>query len=259
MTKKQSTVAANSSTRASKPLAEFVEWQDSLLVLSPNLYRVRKWGDPIMVAQGGFSVHLIKSSNFQAVKLWSPEGGWGGVTNFLRIPHDEIMRLAAMQIEDDFELKKPSTSKTPDRWLIQKMNWLCKPDGTIYFSKDMKGNWQIFPSINWGTIALGGNLVAVERTTTVTLKLPNETKKREVKMAKLKGFRPSDWNRPLEDLLAEGLVHRCFCAYKKNHFGDSPKGIIYSPFFSLRDWDFPGKKKPSAQYLPMDWLEPKAS
>jgi len=73
-------------------------------------------------------------------------------------------------------------------------------------------------------------------------------------MAKLVGFRKSDWNRPLDELLAEGLVHRCFCAYSNNTPRDSPQGIVYSPFFSPQDWDFAGTARPSAFYLPIDQL-----
>ena len=73
-------------------------------------------------------------------------------------------------------------------------------------------------------------------------------------MAKLVGFSPSDWYQPLDELLAKGLVHRCFCAYQGDKPGDSPQGIVYSPFFSPRFWDFAGTAKPRAFYLPFDQL-----
>jgi hypothetical protein len=98
----------------------------------------------------------------------------------------------------------------------------------------------------------------VEGTEVVYAKMRDGVK-RDVEVARLKGFSPLDWGRPLDDLLAEGLVHRCFCAYKSNHFGDTPKGIVYSPFYSPRYWEFPGKKAhPTALYIPVEWLEPKA-
>jgi hypothetical protein len=93
----------------------------------------------------------------------------------------------------------------------------------------------------------------------MTLQLRGGHPKAVHSMARLVGFRKTDWTRPLEELLAEGLVHRCYCAYKDNRFGDSPKGIIYSPLFSPLDWDFTGAKQPSAFYLPVEFLEPKAA
>jgi len=252
------TVDPQTTVHASKLLAEFIKWQDSLLAVpGSQLYRVRRWGDSVMGKQR-FSVNIVGTTNFQAVKLWSPEGGWGGVTNYLRIPHEHVRNLAAMQIEDMFDAKETSHNKAFDmeQWLVQKMSWLCKDGGTIYTRAE---SWKTASQIRWGTIALGGNLVAIDGTETFTHKLPGEATKRSVVMARVKGFRKSDWNRPLDDLLAEGLVHRCFCAYWGNVFGDTPKGIVYSPFYSPLDWDFPGQNKPKAFYLPLEWLEPKGS
>ena len=52
-----------------------------------------------------------------------------------------------------------------------------------------------------------------------------------------------------DELLAEGIVHRCFCAYHSNHFGDSPKGIVDSPFYPMSDWDFSGTARLIAPYI----------
>ena len=74
----------------------------------------------------------------------------------------------------------------------------------------------------------------------------------------LVGFHKKDWSRSLDELLAEGLVHRCFCVYKKNRFGDVPnKGIAFSPLFSPKDWGFNGKKELDALYIPEVYLEKK--
>lgn len=235
---------------ASKRLAEFVEWQDSLLsVPDSKLYRVRKWGDPVMVAYG-FDVNQINTSNFQAVALYNNGNKeFGAVSNFIRISHDDVMRLKALQIDDDYESKRSD-------WHSQKMNWLCKFRGTIYMFDNDSDQWQTAPYIRWGTLALGGNLVQVLGTDSIRAKMRDGTT-RKVEMARLKGFARADWSRPLDDLLAEGVVHRCFCAYENNHFGDSPKGIIYSPFYSPQDWDFTGTAKATALYIPVEWLEPK--
>ncbi len=235
---------------ASKRRADFVKWQNSLLS-QPNskLRRVQKWGDPVMVKYG-FDVNQVNTTNFQAVGLYNNGNReFGAVSNFIRISHQEVMRLKALQIEDDYVAKK-------EDWRSQKMNWLCKFRGTIYFFDEDSDQWQSAPFIRWGTLALGGNLVQVEGTEVIEAKMRDGVT-REVEMAQLKGFRRSDWGRPLDELLAEGLVHRCFCAYKDNHFGDSPKGIVYSPFYSPGDWDFAGKAKADTLYIPVEWLEPK--
>lgn len=232
------------------PFAEYSRWQDEVMAKNTNIRRIRKWGDPIMVAQAGADVNKVGTTNFQAVGLYNKVTGWGGVTNFLRIPHADVVQLSQMQIEDEYVDKI-------DKWLDQKMRWLYKKGGTIYFAvnKSNPSEWNTAPIISWGTIALGGNLVQVEKLETIRLKLRGESKAADHSMAKLKGFHASDWKRPLAELLAEGLVHRCFCAYKNNIFGDTPKGIVYSPFYSPKDWDFTGTTQPDAFYLPEAWLE----
>lgn len=207
--------------------------------LSPpvnQIRTVRKWGDPIMV-QYGFDVGQVGSTNFQAVKAFAIGAGFGGVTNFLRIPHNEVMKIRDMQIPDAY---------TKDK----KMEWLCSYRGSIYLYEQMDDAWETASNIKWGTITLGGNRVQV-----LGYENLNVGNGEIWNMAKLKGFTPSDWGRPLEQLVAEGLVHRCYCAYKNNQFGDSPKGIVYSPFFSPAYYDFAGNAQPTELYIPTMWLE----
>ena len=113
-------------------------------------------------------------------------------------------------------------------------------------------DWESSPSIRWGSIALGGNLVMVEEIVDMVAK-PPDGNRREMKMAKLVSFRKTDWGKTWQT--HPHLVHRAYCAYKNNQFGDSPKGIVYSPFFSPLDWDFGGTLQPQAWYIPLEWLE----
>jgi hypothetical protein len=217
-----------------------------------GVYRVRKWGDPIMVAEADADVGAVNTTNFQAVGIYAKTAGeFGGVTQFCRIPRADVMRLAALQVEDEYQ------DKVSD-WRDQKMRWLIKPRGTIYFGIQTGETWKTFTKeyIEWGTIALGWNFVTVEDVETLSVKVPGEDSPRKRDMARLAGFRKTDWARPLAELLAVGLVHRCYCAYWGNNIGDTPKGIIYSPFWSPKDWLFigPAKQQPEAFYLPMDWL-----
>jgi hypothetical protein len=231
------------------PWQEYVRWQDQVIARRPEIYRIRRWGDPVL----GKSVADIGVSNFQAIGLWNKANQtMSGVANYCRIPHMDVNYLYALQVEDQY------VDKVPD-WRRQKMSWLCKTSGTIYFWHASTGDWTNLSYIEWGTIALGGNLVQVEDIEVLTVKLPNATSKRSIPMARLRAFRMTDQARPLADLLAEGLVHRCFCAYQKpvpDTFGDSPKGIVYSPFWSPRDWTFisSSQVQPDAWYLPMEWL-----
>jgi GH25 family lysozyme M1 (1,4-beta-N-acetylmuramidase) len=216
-----------------------------------TIYRLRKWGDPILVAQSGASIELVPpNSNFQAIGLYNKQTGWGGVSNFLYIPRADIDKLKALQVEDEYEEKK-------DDWRSQKMNWLCKEKGTIYFTGRDAPGWDVAKLIKWGTIALGNNLVGVEGVEEMLIATRGETKKRWRTMARLAGFRKTDWSLSLPELLGLGLVHRCYCVYgSDNEIGDTPKGIVYSPFWSPLDWDFAGTSQPQAFYVPMDWLLP---
>lgn len=206
-----------------------------------TLRRVRKWSSTGVMSDAGFDVNKVGSTNFQAVKVWNDgDRTFGGVTSFLRIPRAEVYKLLAMQTADDYDVNR-------------KLEWLCSYRGSIYMYEILGDSWQTANSIRWGTIAIGGNLVQVERYETITVG------GQVFNMARLRGFRRSDWGRPRDELIAEGLVHRCYCAYIRpvpNSFGDSPKGIVYSPFFSPLDYDYAGTKQPTALYLPVDWLEP---
>ncbi len=215
--------------------------------LEAKIYRIRRWGDPVMVALG-FDVNQVGTSNFQAVGLYNKLTGFGAVSNFIRIERDDIDNLLAMQFAEERDGKIFSPKS--------KMGWLCSFRGKLYMYDNEDDSWEESSHIRWGAVALGGNLVQVERFENIEVKLPGGTKAVH-KLARLVGFRKTDWARPLDDLLAEGLVHRCYCAYKNNQFGDTPKGIVYSPFFSPQDRDFNGKKKIDALYIPAVYLEPK--
>ena len=213
-----------------------------------ELRRIRRWGDPVMV-DWGFDVHQVGVTNFQAVRTWNDGNrNFGAVANFLYIPHAEVMKVRDLQFAEVTERGEFDEDS--------KMEWLCSYRGSLYMYNSSADEWETAPSIRWGTVSLGGNLVQVERYETITLSIRGEPK-RPYEMARLKGFRRSDWSRPLEQLLAEGLVHRVYCAYRNNGFGDSPKGVCYSPFFSPLDYDFTGPNayQPTALYLPTIWLE----
>jgi GH25 family lysozyme M1 (1,4-beta-N-acetylmuramidase) len=237
--------------RTSNGLTRFISLAKTSTPTGSNVYRLRKWGDPIMVRDTSASVDIMGTSNFQAIGLWSKVMGFGGVTSFLRIPRADIDRLAALQVEDNYVDKVTN-------WRDQKMRWLVKPKGTIYYGINSTETWRTADYVEWGTIGLGYNYVTVEDRETLPVRVPSDDRPRPLDMARLAGFRKTDWGRPLAELLAFGLVHRCYCAYSDDDLGDSPKGIIYSPFWSPLDWTFIGETKtqPQAFYVPFEWLEP---
>lgn len=240
-----------------KPREKYLKWIRKLERADPDrLYRVRIWGDPIM-AELGFDVndpHVAEDAvkgvgHFQAIGLYNNfNNEFGAISNHIDIQRDDIDNLIQMQVEEVFDGKLI----TPK----QKMNWLCAHRGNIFMYDDAADKWETAPQIRWGTIALGGNLVQIERFEEIETKLPGEKKKRIHRMGRLAGFRKSDWIRPVDELLAEGLVHRCFCIYQNNGFGDVPnKGVVFSPLFSPKDWGFNGNKKLDALYIPEAYLE----
>ena len=224
-----------------------------------NMYRVKRWG---MQGMSGleFDISVLhkrgQTSNFQAVGLYNEATGFGAIANYLVIPPEDVRRLEELQIEDEFEKKR-------EHWLRQKMTWLCQHRGSQYMFADednFKGDWEWRrpDGIRWGPIGLGGSLVEVVEEDWLKVKLPAREGDENVKMAKLKGFRSTDWGRPLDQLLAEGLVHRCFCVYSGNDIGDSPQGIVYSPFWAPLDWEFMPKsdaRPPTAFWIPFAYLE----
>lgn len=246
---------------ALKPREKYLKWIKKLETADPvRLYRVRKWGDPVMVGLG-FDVtseDLAEDSpkamgHFQAVGLYNNlNNEFGAISNHIDIKREDIDNLIQMQVDEVFN-GKLITRK-------QKMNWLCAFRGNIFMYDDPSDKWETAPQIRWGTIALGGNLVQIERFEEIETKLPGEKKKRIHRMGRLVGFRRKDWARPLDELLAEGLVHRCFCIYKNNGFGDVPnKGVVFSPLFSPQEeaWGFNGNKRLDALYIPEVYLEKK--
>jgi hypothetical protein len=232
------------------PLAQFIEWQNGILASRPNIYRLQKWGQEPLSTEGSRDVNNIGTSNFQAIGLYNKVSNTpGGTSNWLKIPHTDIMRVAAMQVEDNY------VDKVAD-WRDQKMRWLIKPSGTVYFG-GTSGDWHEKEWVSWGTIGLGYNLVKVEGVEMLRVKTPDgQIRIRE--MARLAGFKKSDFGRPLTDLLADGLVHRGTCVYLSGRIGDTPKGIIYTPFWKpgTGGWEYYGAQgtDPEVLYVPFSWV-----
>ena len=196
------------------------------------------------MVEEGFDVNFVNTSNFQAVPLFIEDGSCGAVTSFLHIPHADVEKLQDLQIPDNHTVK-------------QKMNWLCASyRGKIYMYDNPNDDWETASVIRWGSIALGGNLVMVEDIVKMVAK-PPDGRRREMQMARLVAFRKTDWGKTWQT--HPHLIHRAYCAYKNNQFGDSPSGIVYTPLYSPLDWDFAGTYQPKAWYIPLEWLDKQVS
>lgn len=206
---------------------------------------LRRWGDPVMTAWG-YDVNQVGTTNWQNIALWNEYTGYGAISNYLWLGRTEIEYLRSLQFD---EVNGVGEFHNQD----SKMNWLCRDKGAIYLDA---GEWKTIAKIKWGTTAIGGNSVTVEEYRKQrAVDKSQGTHETDVLMARVKCFRKADMGRPLDDLLAEGLVHRCYCVYKNNQFGDSPKGIVYSPMWSPLDWDFGGTYQPSGFWIPAVLME----
>jgi len=237
---------------AYKSWADYIKWEGTIALPESNIYRVRHWGD-VVFHRLGLDTEIVHTSNFQAVGLYNRVTGFGAISNYVHILRDDIDHLIDMQFDQIVDGKKMRVE--------DKMNWLCQYEGRIYFFDNRKDSWQSSERIRWGTLALGGNLVQVVDEDWITLRYPGEKpgeKPVKRRMMKLKGFRKSDWSRPIDELLAEGLVHRCFVANSGNSFADTSRGIVYSPFYDVTQWTFNnGTAHPDGLWIPWHYLEPR--
>lgn len=210
-----------------------------------NKRLLRRWGDPVMTLWG-YDVNQVGTTNWQNIALWNRFTGYGAVANYLWIERVWIDYLRSIQFASENGVGEWHDEDS-------KMNWLCRDKGAIYLDA---GNWETLPRIKWGTTSIGGNNVTVEEYAIQRAEDKSIHKVVDLPMARVKCFRKSDIGRPLNSLLEEGIVHQCYCVYKNNGFGDSPKGVVYSPMWSPLDWDFGGTQQPEAFWIPEALLEP---
>lgn len=233
------------------------------------LFMVRKWGDPIMVAQGEYSVeqrHNIGS--FQVVDCYVPETRqFTSISNFNKLTHDDMVNLARTQLIHfgfDFNMTLEQVRKVEGKPLDgfnlkQKMAWLYNPLNKWGELPALEfwgvGEWFMAPEARFGTMVRGGQMVAcTTQTFDVMCRTTGEKKERLLKMRKLLPFRRSDWGRKHTEY--PWLIQKCTAALKPgSKYSETPKGVIYAPVaLDWRDFPFTGKTVPSAYYLPDEWL-----
>ncbi|MEW5828757.1 MAG: hypothetical protein AB1846_07690 [Chloroflexota bacterium] len=210
------------------------------------MYRVKRWGDPVLVADANLTVGGPIKSNFQAVSVWNDAfRDFGAIEYYLRIPQADVMRLKALQT-------------FPDGYTAnQKMQWLGgDPKGRIYMHEQNE-NWDTAEFLRWGTLTLGNNLVQVDKISRFAVHLPAlpAGQKVTLDMGRLVCFTPADWGATHES--HPHLIHRAWCVGANNALIDSPKGIVYTPLWSPLHWTFigPAKPQPTGFWIPMRWLD----
>ena len=235
------------------------------------LFTARKWGDPILVAQGAYSAELRDNvGQFQVINIYVPEtGNFSSITNFNKLTHDDLVNLARTQlihfghpVTIPLEQMRKLEKKPLDGFsLQQKMNWLYRvlekwgdPPAQEFWGL---GQWFEAPEGRYGTMVRGGQMLACTvETFDVQCKLSGEPAKRTVKMRKLLPFRRSDWGKTHTQY--PWLIQKCTVAFlPKDKYSETPKGVIYGPVaLDWRDFPFAGKHTPSAYYIPDDWMIP---
>lgn len=226
------------------------------------LFRVcKRYGDEPVVLEANMDIKrqypppytINEPSNFQnmdvIVKLEDGYMDMGGIHNTLFIPNADYLRLDRFQTADEL-----GTVEDKLRWLSHTYRH------SIYWT-EQGGSYNAGDPLWWGCIALGGNVVQVIRTETVQLATYADSVARPREVAVLRGFTPADWMRPRQELVEQGLLHRCYCAYGiDNTFGDSPRGVVYSPFWHPHGdlfqtgWRLHGTKRLDAFRVPVEWL-----
>lgn len=210
-----------------------------------NRRTLRRWGDPVMTAWG-YSTEIVGTSNWQNIACWTDINGHGAITNYLWIEREWIDYLKSIQFAGYNRVGEWHDERS-------KMNWLCR-DGHIAIYLDA-GEWETLPRIKWGTTTIGGNYVTVEEYRVRRVWDKARGQYADLEMARLRGFRKADRGRPLANLLAEGIVHECHCAGMGDTFVQTPKGIVYSPLWSVEDFDFGGAVQPDGLWVPSALLE----
>jgi len=227
---------------------EVVEQGTPLPPPPPPAWRVRKWGDPVMIKEYGRDVNMIGTTNFQVICLYVPNTGtWSAVTNHVVLGRAEIEFL--------IQLQQTYGSGPADETFDQRMNWLVyEGQGTRPY---WGGKWKTATRFEYGTMLWGGQSVQIIGEKTFRTSTPNNATKRDIRMGLVRMFTKADFVEALAGRLTPithpHLIPQCAAAGKDNNYNSTPKGFtMFSPIWG-GDW---GSNLPSQQfYIPFECLE----
>lgn len=217
-----------------------------------GLFRARKWGDPIVVAEAGLSTALFETSNFQVVPVYVPETGVfsataGNNSKYLRSRGD-------MDAIWNLQPKDGRTMEAMFNPIIHTGNYT-----KTMWTNDASLDWKTSPKWVAGTQCYGGQMVAATlETFLVRCQMPNRPYQ-NVTCRKIYPFRREHFK--LSHATHPWLINKYTVAFRK------PREDTYSEVFNglerylpmqvldPRDFEFTGRINPSAFYIPAGWLE----
>lgn len=163
------------------------------------------------------------------------------VGNWLKIPHEDVMYLKSLQIQEGLTVD-------------QKMNKWCG-DGRPYFYENEGDHWSSASFIRFGTAGLGGNKILSDKCQVVkgSNRVDGVT---EYEAVRIVGFRRSDMGVATPQSHRQ-LFHTLSSVRPGGAHVDCPFGCqTYTPIWDPRDWQWKnGSKKLLAFWLPVSFLE----
>jgi len=216
--------------------------QLSMPTAKPVLFKVRGYGDSVMIDLMGLDTNLFGVGNFQNVCLFDPNNdAFGAVSNYQTMDAEALHYLEQIQSADAATVK-------------MKLNWLGMGSfaGRPYM---LKNGFE-----TWGLMVFGFNWVQVEAVNGEPVEYVKRARYQsrnlieDIPMYKVIGMRRSDMARPVAELIAEGLIHHATEAfYPTNKLGETPQGgVILNPVWSPLDW--PTNTGSRELYIPKAFL-----
>jgi hypothetical protein len=189
-----------------------------------DIYRVRKWGDPVVADLMGGDTNMLPKpdeGNFQVIQTASIGGDGKPFFNCInRFQKD----LPLSYLES---IQYPSEGYT----VSQKMNWLINyPTHGVspYWMKDS-------PTLYFGPLVFGGQLVQLGEQITVNGKYPNRDKFEPITFRRVIGVRKSELGKYTYTTRPD-KIQRATSAHHPNIYSQHPKGEIFHPVWSDIDW-----------------------
>lgn len=240
-----------------------------------TLRTVRPWSDEIMQSYG-YSVTRGSGraiGQFQVVQLYvlglaqgadgeSWVGTWSAISNYNKLSHADLMKIANMQLLE-FKYPYPMTESQliamkdmplPDGYSLNaKMGWLYHDGiGTVFWGDG--ADWWTTPEARFGTMVFGGQQVAVGMDARVfQVIMPERSAKTPVIMRQVLTFRPSDFGKSHAD--SPWLCPWSTVANIGDTYGENIKGHVLCPApLHPAFFDFAGTFSPSSYWIPEEWL-----
>ena len=218
-----------------------------------GLFRARKWGDPLMIAEAGLSTDeaYFNTSNFQVVPVFVPETGTFSATAG---NHSYYSRAKGdMDAIWNLQPKDGRTQAAVFNPIIYTGNYTS----TLWTNSEL--TWKEAPEWVAGSQCYGGQLFAATLTTfPFSTSLPNKPKA-VYRFRKVFPFRREHFALRYET--HPWLINKYTVAFRRpveNTYSEIFNGLErFLPFQCLdpHDFKFAGSKVPSGFFIPANWCE----